>query len=659
MSFVLPSAWQLVTLDTLVAIKAETLNPQRFPAEQFELFSIPAYDSGKTAEIAFGEQIKSNKVMVQANDILFSKLNPRISRVWKVPVSESGLRKITSTEFWPIQVRVELADAVDTDFIALLLTAPVVQRRLLGTEEAATKSRSRIRPDNLLRLAIPLPPSPEQRRIVAILRPADVLCQLRRQANARARDLLPALFSKMFGSNTVEKRGWDFKPLSEFGQVSYGLTVNQRRRGGSKTMPYLRVANVQRWELDLSEIAKIGILDGDLDRFLLQRGDVLVVEGHANPNELGRAAEWNSELDECLHQNHLLRVRPYTGKATSAFLMGYINSAQGRQYMLRYGKTSSGLNTINSAVLADMPIPDVPFGLQKEFEYRYQAQMKLIAVAGEFSSKGEILFRALLARAFTGELTSAWRAAHAEELAAAAAERDRLLAQQDKAFYTLDADTGRVATVDASQMTRAIAEELKPAIQAIAEGMAANRLLQVIVQTAWQVLAERLRPAAVDFAEMVSLALSEAMSSQNADMIGGLAQAAQPLAESIDLSLAEAARDSTNSLSLVLARDAAEIAAQIVVARQAPAPQLDRPVRKALDISTLGLLQAAEAGPAYFLPKDFVTDGRDEVEAEEGLQLLAALGFVRRVWVRGQHPYRLVDPAQDGVLSESRAHETG
>jgi type I restriction enzyme S subunit len=60
--------------------------------------------------------------------------------------------------------------------------------------------------------------------------------------------------------------------------VQYGLTINAKRRTIDKQLPYLRVANVQRFHIDLSEVKNVGVDDKD-DGCILRTNDILVVEG--------------------------------------------------------------------------------------------------------------------------------------------------------------------------------------------------------------------------------------------------------------------------------------------------------------------------------------------------------------------------------------------
>ena len=57
-------------------------------------------------------------------------------------------------------------------------------------------------------IQIPLPPLDEQRRIVDILNSAEGIRRLRREAQEKARQLIPALFVDMFGDPATNPKGW-------------------------------------------------------------------------------------------------------------------------------------------------------------------------------------------------------------------------------------------------------------------------------------------------------------------------------------------------------------------------------------------------------------------------------------------------------------------
>ncbi|WP_439577930.1 restriction endonuclease subunit S [Elioraea sp.] len=233
-----------------------------------------------------------------------------------------------------------------------------------------TAGQQRVPVDFFARALIPIPPLDEQRRIVDLLNRAAGIRRLREAALSKARDTIPALFLSMFGDPATNPMGWPMVRLGDVSDVQGGLQVTSRRASLPEEWPYLRVANVLRDHLDLSEIKMIRVTPAERQRVTLQRGDLLVVEGHGNPLEIGRVAVWDGSISICLHQNHLIRVRTRTDKLLPVVAAAYLNSEAGRHALLRSGKTTSGLNTISTSNVKAAPVPLAPLPRQHEFAAR-------------------------------------------------------------------------------------------------------------------------------------------------------------------------------------------------------------------------------------------------------------------------------------------------
>jgi type I restriction enzyme S subunit len=225
-------------------------------------------------------------------------------------------------------------------------------------------------------MSLPLPPLEEQRRIVDILDRAASIRKLRRQARETARQIIPALFNEMFGDPGSNPMRWPLKFVADVANVQGGLQVTAARAGLPLELPYLRVANVMRNSLNLTEVKTIRLTLNERDRARLERGDLLVVEGHGNPREVGRVAVWDGSIEDCVHQNHLIRIRCHNTCAPK-FLSNYLNSEAGRQGLIQSGKTTSGLNTISTANVKQAEIFLPPIALQEEFERRADNVMRL------------------------------------------------------------------------------------------------------------------------------------------------------------------------------------------------------------------------------------------------------------------------------------------
>jgi type I restriction enzyme, S subunit len=253
-------------------------------------------------------------------------------------------------------------------------------------------------------LQIPLPPLAEQKRIAAILDKADAIRRKRQQAIALSEEFLRSAFFEMFGDPVTNPKEWEVSTIGDQCDVQGGLQVTAKRKSLPITLPYLRVANVYRDQLKLHEIKTINVTRQEFERTRLLNGDVLIVEGHGNRNEIGRCAVWDGSIEGCVHQNHLIRVRPKSSVLHSVFLSTYLNSAGGCRQMQKAGKTTSGLNTISTTNVKETEILVPSYTHQQAYARLVQASGFVSNRAGASTNELENLFNSLVQRAFRGEL---------------------------------------------------------------------------------------------------------------------------------------------------------------------------------------------------------------------------------------------------------------
>ncbi len=275
---------------------------------------------------------------------------------------------------------------------------------LLRSFGQKTTNISNLNVERCLQLEIPLPNIAEQRRLAAILDKGDALRTKRREALAQLDRLTQSIFVEMFGDPICNPMNWPMVEVGAVADVQGGLQVTTARKTRPVEVPYLRVANVYRGCLDLGEVKTIRATESEIVRTRLLRDDMLVVEGHGNPEEVGRAALWSGEVENCVHQNHLIRVRFDQAKVAPAFACTYINSPGGRQHLLRAGKTTSGLNTISVSNVRATPIALPTLAAQRTFGARVADVEHLKSVQLAASVEANALFAAIQHRAFRGEL---------------------------------------------------------------------------------------------------------------------------------------------------------------------------------------------------------------------------------------------------------------
>ncbi|MDZ7865020.1 restriction endonuclease subunit S [Acidovorax sp.] len=341
-------------------------------------------------------EVGSSTYVFNKGTVLYCKLRPYLN---KVVVAEND--GVATTELVPLRCD---ESKILPNYLAHFLRSPTFLA--FATNVVAGAKMPRMVMSEFWSYPVPLPPLSDQRRIAAILDQAEALRTQRHTALALLDSLTQSLFLDMFGDPVTNPKRWDISTIGELAEVQGGLQVTRTRTALPLEVPYLRVANVYRGVLDLSEIKTIRATPAELRRTILVKDDLLVVEGHGNPNEIGRAALWSGEIEQCVHQNHLIRARFNRDKVDPVFASEYVNSPGGRLHLLRAGKSTSGLNTISVSNVRDTPVALPPLALQNAFAARIQSIAALKAVHRKALAALDALFTSLQHRAFRGELAS-------------------------------------------------------------------------------------------------------------------------------------------------------------------------------------------------------------------------------------------------------------
>ena len=250
-----------------------------------------------------------------------------------------------------------------------------------------------------------LPPLPEQRRIAAILDQADALRAKRREALAQLDRLAQSVFVEMFGDPVSNPMNWpESHVLGDVAEIVSGITKGRKiSSSATRSVPYLAVANVQDKALNLAVVKEIEATEDEISRYALKKNDLLLTEG-GDPDKLGRGTLWNDELPECIHQNHVFRVRLTHGEVHPLFLNWLVGSQRGKKYFLRSAKQTTGIASINMTQLRGFPLFMPPLAMQEAFAARIHAVEVQRQAHRAALAELDALFASLQHRAFRGEL---------------------------------------------------------------------------------------------------------------------------------------------------------------------------------------------------------------------------------------------------------------
>ena len=255
-------------------------------------------------------------------------------------------------------------------------------------------------PSHLKALNITLPPLEEQQQIASRLRDADRLRRTREYALELTESFLPAAFEELFGDLHRNEREWAFERLDSSAKIVSGVAKGQKYRDSETVeVPYLRVANVQDGYLDLSEIKTIHVPPAAVRDLRLQPGDVVMTEG-GDYDKLGRGAIWPGGIEDCIHQNHIFRVRLNSSVLTPRFFAAFLRSPFAKSYFLRCSKQTTNLASINMTQLRATPIPLPSVRLQRRFDAMAEQVDRLRVVQEQALRQAEHLFDSLLNLSF-------------------------------------------------------------------------------------------------------------------------------------------------------------------------------------------------------------------------------------------------------------------
>ena len=190
----IPEGWEVASFGDLATLVRNGTNPSQCPNEEFDHFSIPAYDNGMQPVVEKGSSILSIKHLISGPAILLSKLNPRIPRVW-LPVLNSKRRAITSTEFLCLKPRL----GITQEFLYAKCSSEEFAGKFGSLAIGTSTSHQRVKPESLLALPSSVPDPFIIERFTNVATPiltASQKLRLQIQNLRRTRDLLlPRLLS--------------------------------------------------------------------------------------------------------------------------------------------------------------------------------------------------------------------------------------------------------------------------------------------------------------------------------------------------------------------------------------------------------------------------------------------------------------------------------
>ena len=163
----IPEGWSHTCLADELELQRFSIKPFEYPDEEFQHYSIPAFDDRRLPSLELGPEIRSGKYLLSGESVMVSKLNPQFPRVWRVDHADHRRRAVASTEFLVLTN----PDKWTLCFVYGLVTSTEFANRLATTASGTSTSHQRVKPADVMNMTAVSPPIEVVQRFSSQVRP--------------------------------------------------------------------------------------------------------------------------------------------------------------------------------------------------------------------------------------------------------------------------------------------------------------------------------------------------------------------------------------------------------------------------------------------------------------------------------------------------------
>lgn len=266
-------------------------------------------------------------------------------------------------------------------------------------------------------LGFPLPPLPEQQRIVEQI---ESLFAKLDEAKEKAQEVIDGvetnieavLYNAFSGKLTQYWRkensvdyNWENSTLSKIvSGLKYGSS--EKSDYNNNGTPVLRIPNIGEGVIDFSDLK---YMQGELGNSYHEvfENDILIIRSNGSRDLVGKCAIVPALERRYAYASFLIRIKA-SDKVLPKYLVRYINSSMARGQLFAKAKSSSGIHNINSKELGsiriDVPTIEEQTEILKIIEPLIKKELDVKDITSNMIENIAELKKSILAKAFRGEL---------------------------------------------------------------------------------------------------------------------------------------------------------------------------------------------------------------------------------------------------------------
>ena len=249
---------------------------------------------------------------------------------------------------------------------------------------------------DLLAIKMPVPALEEQGRIVArieeLFSELDNGVETLRRTKQQLAVYRQAVLKEAFAS--AER----YVPFGNITESRLGKMLDKNKNIGIPRN-YLRNINVRWFSFDLSDLLEMRIEDSEVEKYRIQRGDLVICEG----GEPGRCAVWDSD-ETIFYQKALHRVR-FTDGSNPKFYMYYLWFAA-QTGKLNNFFTGTGIKHLTGQSLVKVPVPEADPVIQNSIVMKIESHLSICdeieKTVDTALQQAEAMRQSILKKAFEG-----------------------------------------------------------------------------------------------------------------------------------------------------------------------------------------------------------------------------------------------------------------
>ena len=267
-------------------------------------------------------------------------------------------------------------------------------------------------------LQFPLPPLPEQQRIVERI---ESLFSKLDEAKEKAQEVInsfetrkAAILHKAFsGELTAKWREENGVGIESWESTKIGNMLTEIKYGTSEKsdysfdgIPVFRIPNIGDMTLIFDDVKKIQRQECSENEYLSEN-DILIIRSNGSKELVGKCALVPKINFKCTYASFLIRLR-MKDSISSLYTVWYLTSEQARKQLFNKAKSSAGIHNINSKEISDISIvvPSKPEQniITATLERLITKEKETVIFAESVIDQIDAMKKAILARAFRGEL---------------------------------------------------------------------------------------------------------------------------------------------------------------------------------------------------------------------------------------------------------------